>query len=108
MAIRDNFGPGISLTTNGEGLRIHRPVTDPLGPDERRAICSGDSFTYGSGVGDDDTFCAALEREVPGLNHLFQHADKGVLAEYGASEETFDPATLDDLTAWLVAKAKVK
>ena len=70
LAIADNYGPGLSLTTNAEGMRIHRPVTAALAPDERRVICSGDSFTFGSGVGDRETFCAALERELPGVRTL--------------------------------------
>ena len=70
LAIADNYGPGLSLTTNAEGMRIHRPVSRTLAPDERRVICSGDSFTFGSGVGDRETFCAALERELPGVQTL--------------------------------------
>lgn len=40
----------------------------------------------------------------PGLNHLYQHAETGVVDEYGVIEETFDPATLDTIAEWLVAK----
>jgi uncharacterized protein len=42
----------------------------------------------------------------PGLNHLYQHADTGLLDEYGMIEETFDPATLDLVSKWLVSKSK--
>jgi len=66
----DNYGPGIRLTTNADGMRIHRPVSAALAPGETRAICSGDSFTFGSGVADDETFCAYLEQEIPGLRTL--------------------------------------
>jgi hypothetical protein len=69
LAIRDNFGPGIPLTTSADGMRIHRPVAT-LAAGERRIICSGDSFTFGSGVGDSDTFCARLEHELPGTRTL--------------------------------------
>jgi dienelactone hydrolase len=44
--------------------------------------------------------------KLPGLNHLYQHAATGVIDEYGTIEETFDPATLDTLAAWLAARAK--
>jgi hypothetical protein len=70
LAIADNYGPGLRLTTNADGMRIHRPVTAALAPGERRAICSGDSFTFGSGVSDDETFCAYLEQELPGVRTL--------------------------------------
>lgn len=41
--------------------------------------------------------------EYPGLNHLFQHADKGVLTEYAEIEETIAPEVLADITAWITA-----
>lgn len=70
LAIRDNFGPGLSLTTNADGLRIHRSVSRAASSGERRIICSGASFTFGSGVTDGDTFCAGLERELPGVRTI--------------------------------------
>lgn len=70
LHIRNNYGSGLALTTNAEGMRVHRPVSPALGPGEHRAICSGDSFTFGSGVADDETFCAYLEGEIPGLRTL--------------------------------------
>lgn len=39
--------------------------------------------------------------ELPGLNHLFQTAKTGGLGEYEQIEETFAPAALDLMTAWL-------
>lgn len=45
-------------------------------------------------------------RKLPGLNHLYQHAETGVIDEYGAIEETFDPATLDLMASWLAAKTQ--
>lgn len=70
LAIRDNFGPHLTLTTNADGLRIHRPVARALAPGEHRILCSGASFTFGSGVADGDTFCAQLERSLPGIGTL--------------------------------------
>jgi hypothetical protein len=69
LSIRDNYGPGIPLTTDARGLRIHRPVAAPAAG-ERAILCSGDSFTFGSGVGDADTFCARLEQEMPGVRTI--------------------------------------
>jgi uncharacterized protein len=42
--------------------------------------------------------------ELPGLNHLFQTAKTGSLAEYGTIEETFAPAALDTITTWIEAR----
>ena len=67
LALRDNFGPGIPLTTNADGVRIHRPISRTLAAGEHGLICSGASFTFGSGVADGDTFCAKLERVLPGV-----------------------------------------
>ena len=44
-------------------------------------------------------------RRYEGLNHLFQPAETGLLAEYGAIEITFDEAVLRDIVAWIHRKA---
>lgn len=43
---------------------------------------------------------AAVE-ELPGLNHLFQHAMTGSPAEYGRIEETMDPEVLTRIADWI-------
>ncbi len=40
-------------------------------------------------------------KALEGLNHLFQHAKKGIPAEYGKIKETFDPETLALISTWL-------
>ncbi|MBI3791332.1 MAG: hypothetical protein HY275_10705 [Gemmatimonadetes bacterium] len=70
LHLPDMFSPGVALTNNADGMRIHRPVTPALAPGRHRVICSGDSFTNGWGVGDADTFCAALEQVLPGVESL--------------------------------------
>ena len=40
--------------------------------------------------------------ELPGLNHLFQHAKTGAVAEYAQIEETFSPEALEKIAAWIV------
>jgi fermentation-respiration switch protein FrsA (DUF1100 family) len=40
--------------------------------------------------------------ELPGLNHLFQHATSGMPAEYGTIEETMSPEVLDKVSTWVV------
>lgn len=40
-------------------------------------------------------------KELPGLNHLFQHAETGAPAEYARIQETFAPEVLSLLTDWI-------
>ena len=42
-----------------------------------------------------------LIQELPGLNHLFQTAQTGVIEEYPQIEETFSPIALDLIGAWI-------
>lgn len=41
-------------------------------------------------------------KELPGLNHLFQHALTGSPTEYGGIEETFSPEALNILSDWIL------
>jgi pimeloyl-ACP methyl ester carboxylesterase len=45
-------------------------------------------------------------RVLPGLNHLFQHADTGLPAEYGRIEETMAPEALDAIALWIRTTAE--
>jgi fermentation-respiration switch protein FrsA (DUF1100 family) len=40
--------------------------------------------------------------ELPGLNHLFQTAKTGSLAEYAQIEETMSPIALDRMSSWIL------
>ncbi len=40
-------------------------------------------------------------KEIPGLNHLFQHCKKCTVAEYSQIEETFAPDALEIIGEWL-------
>jgi pimeloyl-ACP methyl ester carboxylesterase len=44
--------------------------------------------------------------EMPGLNHLFQHATTGSPAEYGRIEETLAPELLETVSAWIGTHVK--
>lgn len=46
--------------------------------------------------------CTIMELE--GLNHLFQHAETGRVAEYARIEETFAPEALDIISRWILAR----
>lgn len=70
LDISDNYGPGLFLHTNNLGMRIQAGDSAGLAPGERRVVCSGDSFTFGSGVSDNQTFCANLEHEFPHIKTL--------------------------------------
>jgi len=41
--------------------------------------------------------------ELPGLNHLFQHAKTGAFSEYAQIEETFAPEALEKIAVWIGA-----
>ncbi len=40
-------------------------------------------------------------KELPGLNHLFQHCKTGAPSEYGTIEETMAPEVLELIYAWI-------
>ncbi len=47
-------------------------------------------------------------RQLPELNHLFQHAYSGSPAEYAAIEETFSPEALRIIGEWVLSRTKAK
>ncbi len=54
------YGPGVGLNTNSRGFRGMMPVSDAVPNGKLRLVCSGDSFTLGWGVADNETWCAQL------------------------------------------------
>ncbi len=54
------YGPGADFRTNSQGFRNDGdfPVEVPAG--RIRVVCSGDSFTLGHGVGNDEAWCQVL------------------------------------------------
>ena len=60
--VPDLYGPGLSLHTNSRGFRNKREFDQKVPPNRIRAICTGDSFTLGYGVDDDDAWCEVLTR----------------------------------------------
>lgn len=44
-------------------------------------------------------------RELDGLNHLFQPATTGLVAEYGVIEQTFAPSALETIADWVRARS---
>ncbi len=64
------YGPGADLHTTSQGFRgtVDPGPTPP--PGKTRVVCSGDSFTFGYGVGDDFTWCAGLAKLDPRLETI--------------------------------------
>ncbi|MBN1866598.1 SGNH/GDSL hydrolase family protein [Candidatus Sumerlaeota bacterium] len=54
--------PRYRITTDSRGYRGARPVSVPKAPDTKRLVVLGDSFVFGVGVEDDQTFPAQTER----------------------------------------------
>ena len=70
VALPDMWGPGIGLYTDSNGFRgrTETPVAPPA--DKVRVMCSGDSFTFGSGVADEATWCAQLAARDPRIEAI--------------------------------------
>lgn len=60
LFIRDMYGPGISLRTSAQAFRNDVEFPREVAAGRVRAICSGDSFTFGYGVANADTWCQRL------------------------------------------------
>jgi hypothetical protein len=68
--LTDFYGPGKHLTTNSFGFRgAHEPTAQVPGG-KVRVICSGDSFTLGHGVSDDEGWCPLLSRLEPRIESV--------------------------------------
>jgi hypothetical protein len=68
FAAPDWYGPGIALHTDSRGFRGKLAVDDAIPPHKQRVVCSGDSFTIGQGVRDDETWCAFLGGDLETVN----------------------------------------
>lgn len=58
--LADMYGPGVYLKINAQGFRSRKDFDEPVPDDKVRLICSGDSFTFGFGVSNDQTWCQQL------------------------------------------------
>jgi len=65
--IPDLYGPGLSFTTNSAGFRNKREFAVRIPANAKRVVCTGDSFTLGVGVDDDQTWCHLLMTLEPRL-----------------------------------------
>ncbi|NEO56706.1 MAG: hypothetical protein F6K54_28700 [Okeania sp. SIO3B5] len=58
--IPNMYGQGIYFRTNSQSFRNNEDFTINIPPNKVRVICSGDSFTMGWGVSNDQTWCQLL------------------------------------------------
>ncbi len=63
----DFYGLGKHLLINSQGFRNEEVFTPDVPLGMQRVICSGDSYTLGFGVANQDTWCAQLEVLFPHL-----------------------------------------
>lgn len=64
----DFFGPGKYIKINGQGFREDSETSLVEIPGSPRIICSGDSFTFGQGVANNETWCHLLPGYLPGID----------------------------------------
>jgi hypothetical protein len=58
--IRVGDGGRFAISTDGEGYRLTRGLEEPPADDQRAVIVAGDSFAFGQGVNDSESFCWIL------------------------------------------------
>ncbi len=63
--VEDLYGPGRTVTINKQSLRATQEFAKEVPPGKTRVLCTGDSFTFGYGVGDGDSWCSQLDRLAP-------------------------------------------
>ena len=68
--IPNMYGSGVSLKINSQGIRSPYDFDAATTAGKLRIICSGDSFTFGFGVGDDHTWGRRLESLDPRLETI--------------------------------------
>ncbi len=67
LSLPDLFGPGIGVRTNAQGFRRGEDTEKTVPPNRIRVVASGDSFTFGYGVSNEEAWPAVLERSNPRL-----------------------------------------
>jgi lysophospholipase L1-like esterase len=63
----DAYGPGVGVQTNAQRFRNRHDFTRAVPAGKMRIVCSGDSFTFGYGVDNDQTWCQRLAALDPRL-----------------------------------------
>ncbi len=77
------YGRGGALVINQQGLRASAAISPEVPAGRVRFLCSGDSFTFGIGVSNDDTWCARLQSADPHVETVnLGHAGYGIDQAY--------------------------
>jgi hypothetical protein len=66
-SVPDAFGPGKDVHIDGRGHRGQAPGVSGIEGMRARIVCSGDSFVFGEGVANEETWCQRLARQNQGL-----------------------------------------
>lgn len=74
-------------TTNSIGLRGSREYRVPKPIGTRRILLLGDSFTFGEGVDDNETFASVMERSLSSHCRIRIEVVNGGVSGYGTSQE---------------------
>lgn len=61
LLLPDLYGEGVWFQSNGQRLRADRDYGEEAPPGRVRVVCSGDSFTMGYSVSNDEAWCRLLE-----------------------------------------------
>jgi hypothetical protein len=61
VVLPDFWKKGVGVRTNDQRFRATKHVAAAVPSGETRVICSGDSFTFGDGVNNADTWCQQLQ-----------------------------------------------
>jgi hypothetical protein len=65
VALPDFWRKGVGVRTNRQRFRATDDVQPAVAPGKLRVICSGDSFTFGDGVDNPETWCQQLASRDP-------------------------------------------
>lgn len=60
VSLPNFYGPGVNFETNSQRFRNREDFTVAVPKDKLRVICSGDSFTMGWGVSNEENWCHQL------------------------------------------------
>ena len=66
----DHFGPDKYIKINNQGFREDSDTDITPQANRTRVVCSGDSFTFGQGVANDQTWCSQLNNFIPNLDTI--------------------------------------
>jgi hypothetical protein len=67
VSLPDFWKKGVGVRTNGQRFRATYDIQPAVAAGKIRVICSGDSFTFGDGVDNTDTWCQQLASRDPRL-----------------------------------------